>query len=530
MGFTPQPQVIPQQTGFMIPQQTAIQQPPNPFNNLLGAPQPQPTGHRPFSSFLQPQQQQPGFPLQPQQTGFPQQPQQTGFPQQSQQTGFPQQPQTAFLQQQTGFPQQPQTGFLRQPQQTLLLPQYTGANPFRQSMLLPQSTGAALFTGAAAAGSQSLFPNSTPQPPAGPNAFGTMTPFANSGPHSATAPSINGSAGPSINVPQRPASTPLIPFASSSATSPPPAQPVKTHQTGTKNPFGPVTTPAPPVPKPPTLMELAMGANSPGSFQAFQQQQSPVQSPPAPSTNGFSLNSGALSPGATDISSIASSFTSVGKPSANTTDKPPSLPSFTSLGPLFSQNTSTTTTGSTFSDSLFSSNSQPTGATTTSSASSPVSLPVKSHLTGLKPFKPSSSFGASLLESLPPIPGSAPVTPGTTGAPNPGGNALLGNSPAPTTGFGTLSSQPTGATGGFGTPLGGSTLGAGLRPQMTGGGAANPFRASMMTTSPGVPSFGSNLTFSNMTSYNPTGFPSGAFGSQSNFGGPAQQQQNASLI
>lgn len=360
-----------------------------------------------------------------------------------------------------------------------------------------------------------------------------MTPFGNSGPHSATAPSINGSADPSINVPQRPASTPLIPFASSSATSPPPAQFVKTHQTGTKNPFGPITTPAPPVPKPPTLMELAMGANSPSgasSFQAFQQQQqSSVQSQPA---NGFSLNSGALSPGATDISSIASSFTSVGKPSANTTDMPPSLPSFTSLGPLFSQNTSTTTTGSTFSDSLFSSYSQATGATTASSASSPVSPPLKSHLTGLKPFKPSSSFGASLLESLPPIPGSAPVTPGTTGAPNPGGNASLGNSPAPTTsGFGMLSSQPTGATGGFGTPLGGSTLGAGLRPQMTGGGGANPFRASMMglsTTSPGAPSFGSS--FPNMTSYNPTGFPSGAFGSQSNFGGPAQQQQNASLI
>lgn len=352
-----------------------------------------------------------------------------------------------------------------------------------------------------------------------------MTPFANSGPHSATAPLINGSADPSINVPPRPASTPLIPFASSSATSPPPAQFVKTHQTGTKNPFGPVTTPAPPVPKPPTLMELAMGANSPGNFQAFQQQQSPVQSQPASSTNGFSFNSGALSPGATDISSIASSFTSMGKPSANTTDKPPSLPSFTSLGPLFSQNTSTTTTGSTFSDSLFSSYSQQTGATTASPASSPVSLPLKSHLTGLKPFKPSSSFGASLLESLPPIPGSAPVTPGTTGAPS------LGNSPAPTTsGFGALSSQPTGATGGFGTPLGGSTLGVGLRPQMTGGGAANPFRASMMTPSPGVPSFGSNLSFSNTTSYNPTGFPSGAFGSQPNFGGPAQQQQNASLI
>ncbi len=33
--------------------------------------------------------------------------------------------------------------------------------------------------------------------------------------------------------------------------------------------------------------------------------------------------------------------------------------------------------------------------------------------------------------------------------------------------------------GGFGTSSFGSTLGVGLRPQMTGGGTANPFRASM---------------------------------------------------
>ena len=52
-----------------------------------------------------------------------------------------------------------------------------------------------------------------------------------------------------------------------------------------------------------------------------------------------------------------------------------------------------------------------------------------------------------------------------------------------------FSSQPTGATGGFGTSSFGSTLGVGLRPQVTGGGAANPFRASMAG---GMPNFGAS--------------------------------------
>jgi len=56
-----------------------------------------------------------------------------------------------------------------------------------------------------------------------------------------------------------------------------------------------------------------------------------------------------------------------------------------------------------------------------------------------------------------------------------------------------LGSQPTGATGGFGgnTPSFGSTLGVGLRPQMTGGGSANPFRASTVGNV-GQPNFGAS--------------------------------------
>ena len=51
-----------------------------------------------------------------------------------------------------------------------------------------------------------------------------------------------------------------------------------------------------------------------------------------------------------------------------------------------------------------------------------------------------------------------------------------------------LGSQPTGATGGFGTSSFGSTLGVGLRPHLTGGGVANPFRASIA----GMPNFGAS--------------------------------------
>src|SRR6188768_862749 len=94
-----QQQLAVQQTGFLIPQQTAMpQQQPNPFGNFLA---PQPTGHRPFSSYLP-----------------------------NQATGFPQ-----------------MNGSLQAPQQQLLQPQTTGSNPFRQSMLVPQSTGMQLFGG-----------------------------------------------------------------------------------------------------------------------------------------------------------------------------------------------------------------------------------------------------------------------------------------------------------------------------------------------------------------------------------------------
>ena len=166
----------------------------------------------------------------------------------------------------------------------------------------------------------------------------------------------------------------------------------------------------------------------------------------------------------------------------------------------------------------------------------------------VKAFEPSSSFGASLLEALPPIPQSEPTTPaldaastamsspagttGTTGVNAPaevGLGAGLSGVTSPTTGVGIgtsgatglgsglsgasslttgvrtgaglggsfgLSGQPTSSpttsTGisGLTTLGGGSSIGVGLHPQATSFGvgldAANPFRASVMTPGTGV--------------------------------------------
>jgi len=510
--MTGQPQLQSQPTGFVMPQHTSFQPAPNPFA-MMGQQQqqlqPQPTGHRPFSSFLPPQQ-----------------------------TGFMQPQQTGFLQPQQQQPQQ--TGFL-QPQQGFLQPQATGGNPFRQSMLFPQTTGMAMFGVGGGGPMSSQGPQIQAQ---GASAFGNTgnaqagSSFFSPSPATATGSAFNNAASPS-NVPARPASTPLTSFGSStpSVTSPPIAQPVKTHQTGTRNPFGPVSSPSPPpVPKVPTLMELAMGL---GSQQQQQQQPLPQAQTQQPQptgafggTGGFSFGSSALNPGAADMSSVASSFSF----SQNNSASKPNSSAFgaTANYPLTAQDTSTTASGSTFSDSLFSSlSSQPTGATNSSSVPSITmtgagSGPIKSHTTGfggLKPFKPSSSFGASLLGSLPPIPGSAPATPAVTGnasslpgtGNSPNGSSFnsggLGTSSPPfgsslgsqPTGFGALNAQSTSTLGN--SNLGsGSTLGVGLRPQMTG--VANPFRASMFSAMPngGGPSPGIGSPAMSPSPSQPTGF------------------------
>lgn len=516
--------------------------------------------------------------MQPQITGYPMgQPNPFGLQQQQQAPSHlrPQaglvgghRPFTSFIPNEpTGTPQM--QGFLQ--------PQMTGANPFRQSALVPQTTGMAMF----GVGGPGIQPQHTATPfmngnnnfgmqngmPQGQNNFGSA-PFAaqptgfSSNPSSPFPPqqqqqqqtqTINGR-----EVPVRPGSAPLTSLPISNSISPPIAQPIKTHQTGTKNPFGRPMTPPPPIPRQPTLMELAMGMGSPSNGNAMgqggqqQQQQSQQQSAP---TNGFTFSNSSLNPGATDISNVASSF-AFNKPSGSE-DKPNgTTPSF-----INSQNTSTTTS-SMFSDSVWSSggiSSHQTGATATSSAPSisltPALKPQTTGFGGMKAFKPTSSFGASLMESLPPIPGSAPGTPALTGngdtnqqgGQQPNNNAFgqsngisqsrsqptFGSGPAlgsQPTGFGVLNSQNTGFGGGA---FGGSSLGQGLRPQMTGG-VANPFRASMVNgnTTGGMSMFGNGPNGQQPSMGNNL---FGVQGSNSAFSsnftnGQQQQQQTASLI
>ena len=436
-----------QPTGFLVPQQTAVPL-PNPFANFLGKQPQQQSTHQPFSSYITSQP-----------TGFQQlqQPQMSGFPQ--------------------------------PPQQTFLQPQPTGINPFRQSMLVPQSTGMALF----GASSGQFAPNGSQSSKGnlGVSAFSQAPTPAMHAPTPPVGASLN-------NTPARPSSTPLTSFAAPSQA----LQPVKSHRTGTKNPFGPITSPPPPVPKAPTLLELTAGKAATNG-NVSQSQQSAQQQLPQQQTgafNKFSFNSSTLNPGATDISSVASSFTFNPNAVGSTT-------SSNSSGFMGSQQTGTTTMGSTLSDSRLSSPLQSTNASTPTMSGS---LSVTSHITGLgglKPFIPSSSFGASLMESLS-VPGSDltnPITSSTSGGGSSSSNGT-GN-------YSFLNSQPTGATGGFSgaSSTYKSSLGVGLRPQMTGGGAANPFRASSV----GGPNFGTPASFqSTQPSANIFGMNGGAFGTQ----------------
>ncbi|TRM60781.1 ANTH domain-containing protein [Schizophyllum amplum] len=554
--------IPPQQTGFMMSQQTGM----NPFGlQPQQQLQPQPTGHRPFSSFL-PESQMNGF--NPGQmngmnglTGSSsmgalpqQQPQQL----QSLMTGMPSLQVNGGMQANAngGSGHMPNSNGIQLPQfpgttlrANALTPQMTGSNPFRASSVVPQATG---FQ------QQQPF---QPTPSFGQAAFGS---------------SSFGQQQQQMETPARPMSAPL---GAMKSTSPPP-QPVKTHQTGTKNPFGPVVQPPPPVPKVPTLMELAMGYGNQGQNGGQQQgQQSggqqtgqPLQlqttgfgaslfgsqqggmgsssfggqqqQQPSATGSAFGFNSSALNAGPSDISSVASSFAFDKKPDTSNNGTSSSLFNSSALNPQNTSTTIMTQTTTTFSDSLFSHatgvSSQPTGA------SSALKPQITGFQSSLKPFKPSSSFGASLLESLPPIPGSNPGTPAVTGQPNGQANSGAGSSPfSMHTSSGSLGSSAMGAGGmGQATPGTGSSLGVGLRPQMTGG--ANPFRPQTISGSTG--GFGGGMASQPTGAFGalgsqPTGAfggmgsqPTGAFGGmsgsfgqsafgQSPFGQPQQQQQ-----
>jgi hypothetical protein len=379
---------------------------------------------------------------------------------------------TFVPQQATGLQFGPTTGFLQ--------PQPTGANPFRQSMLIPQATGMPTLD------SNGIAPMPPPFPPQSEPLFQMASNLQSQWPGQPMA------VRQPVEVPARPASTPLI--SNPSSTSPPIAQPVKSHQTGSRNPFGIPVTPAPPVPKPPTLLELSVGFGRLGvdGSQPISQFQSTAAS-------SHQVQSAATTTTESTFSTVASSFAFTNKLAENASSLSSDLNRLGSHPPNFQ--VASTNTSSNTSDSLFSSlSSQPTNTTISSHTPSiPVTGPIKTQATGfggVKPFKPTSSFGASLLESLPPIPQSGATTPNPSAQTTthssipslPTGLALNGSAYASRVGkdsnvLGTINPQPTGVSLPSQRVNGGSTPGVGLRPQATGAlGAVNPFRATMFAT------------------------------------------------
>jgi hypothetical protein len=535
--------------------------------------------------------QQP-FGVQPQQTGFLMH-QQTAFPVQSPHNPFGQHLQPQF----TAMP-------FMQPQPTAapLMSQMTAINPFRQNNpngmngVQPQATGF----------NPSPFgPSPTNFSPFGPSPVNQGTkeqvrsktsirllgykqiPFDTAGPFNTnqqpnmTSPfmmpqQMQQQQSQPPPQPQSPVNNVCSPSPASAplkTSSPEPIKPLVAQQTGSRNPFGIPTSPPPPVPKVPTLMELAM--NKQQELKQMQQQQQNGQ------LGRMSPNTPNPGTGST-MSAIASDFATLGFGNNN--------PATNTLSPQMTS----TTNSSLSTDTLFSSvSTQPTGATTSTVPSISVqpTAGLPSHttglgtFTGLKTFKPSSSFGASLLESLPPIPGSGPTTPSATSenqgqlgsppsstvsSPGPatststtlggtGGSGTSGLTTQPT-GFGALNSQQPVTTGlggglgmgpgtsGLGTGLGSNPnmstgaggVGVGLWPQMTDAqGIANPFRTTMFSSNTSTPGFGGGLSGGLGT--NPGSGFGGFTGSFGGLGGTPfgqnpnaqpqpQQQQQGSLI
>ncbi|KAF8329537.1 ANTH domain-containing protein [Cantharellus anzutake] len=452
----------------------------------------------------------------------------------------------------------PQPSDFLQPvsQPNFLRPQTTGSNPFRQSMLLPHNTGVPGFGGP----SSPTNPFPRPASSMGLSAFGgnpmespsfttvSNTLFGESG----QATPLSGTTGvgfgnqDKVNMARgisRPASTPIR----SSTLFSPISGSVKSHQTGSRNPFGePLPPPVPPVPKGPTLHQLAAGAwsfshetskGSPPATNPF-----PTTSSPAPFANtgtneGLSASLKPQQTGAGLISSIASSF------ATDTTPRSFPLPQPASTSAV-NANVNTSNPFPSSSSQLLSAPSPSLGpfaptSAAPASAPSPSIASVQPQPTGfggsaVRPFKPSSSFGASLLEKLPPIP-SEPGTPmpslatngalpNVTGMPDSFGSFSTNTSPSIAS-QSPWSAPPTlNSTGGRFSPSPSTTLspntsggvgllGVGLRPQPTG--SANPFRLSMAIG-------GNTRDFSGLSAVGSSSAGTGALSSQfgnSNRGG-----------
>lgn len=556
-----------QQTGFIQPQQTAFQTSPfplpqqptsRPFLQLSQQQATSPFQQQPQSAFPQqqatspfPQQQATNpFPQQRATSPFQQQPQSTFpppqatspfqqqpqslFPRQQATSPFQQRPQSPFPRQQTTSPfqQQSQSTFLQQQPTGFLQPQATGSNPFRQSMLLLQSTGTPAFTSGGNIFEQSPSGSAQALGAQGTSYSGVPSTFQQSTQPSMSSPIYNTNS--PFTLPNRPQSTPLLTHQQKPSQT---LNAVVTHQTGSKNPFGIPVAPAPPVPKLPTLQELTTGAFGPangsasvnGSASGSSGAEQTLTRQPTHGSPKLPMQSGS---GGSIMASVASSFAT--NPATQSSGFGP-----TSSNPfpnnVVAQHTSTTTSFSEFS----SLSSNPTGSTSATTTPSTSSLhPQQTGFGGIKPFKPSSSFGANLLESLPPVAGSPSSSPSTllpandtqppptnavTSLPTsnplkvsfnltsggPRSEGLTGQAPA----LSALSAQRTGlppfgsTTNGIGSS---SSLSGGLRPQMTGG--ANPFRLSMMASSSSAPSFPANPPFQAINTTQSSGFSQTATG------------------
>ena len=544
--FNPQTE-SPNMTYFYQNQGQALNPGLNPFRASMVVPQMTgiPAGTQPFINLLiNLQHGASPFPIPAQATGMPflnMQHTATPFNHQPSMSAFANGAQNTI----SSTPQETQNAFLLLQPMPFLQPQPTG-NPFRQSMFLPQTTGMPM-------GNTSGFDvaglGASPSPPAlqQPQAVGFSNFLAQQSsitlgpdPTKPNSPFV----GAMIN---RPASTPA------GHSNLPAIKPLVPHVTGSRNPFGqPRQSSPPPVPKAPTIQELLAAKANEIPLNPQQQQAMPtgLGAQQAFFTGAFGTSSG-LSPFKLtenqnqNMSSVASSFAQ--SPASSTlTSQPTGLPQLTV------QNTSTTTTSG-FSDafsalSLNTATPLTTGTTFTSSPGLNTSGPLQPQATGfagLKPFKPTSAFGASLMESLPTVPGSGAATPSGQGSPNLGPSnsaSTLETSSSTTvpsfsidgptttqTWLGALNAQPTGLTSLSGpsslsgmSPLdpnlrggGTSTVGVGLRPQLTG--TANPFRASMvspqMTGTPFSPASGSGI------STGASSFGGGAGGIGSSIGG-----------
>ncbi|KAJ9098130.1 hypothetical protein QFC21_004459 [Naganishia friedmannii] len=435
---------------MMLQQQQQQQQQPmiNPFRQSMMAPQMTGFPAQNQSLGMNSWAQHPnGRMMAPQSTGFIQQQQQQSPFLQPQQTGYmaAQQPQqqSPFMQpQSTGFLQPTPTSQPAQPQQNAfgsmgigsgsagmqqMMPQATGPNPFRQTMLFPQSTGAPFQPSAGVSSNPVTLP---PQPqtnnvniakPLSVQPTGSKNPFALPPDHERK-PSPQ-SAGPSLfQLSQIKAST--MPTQGGNTFDSVFGNNFNSGNNTFTNEFGALT-----------MNEPTRNQHSPFH---------PAQHNTVSGTGAANNSAG------TAMSDLASAFTFSSNNDANKQTS-----QFGNGMSAFGTGMSSNTTGAN------SSSSSAFGQQGSSAFGSSASAPLQPQPTGfagssVKPFKPSSNFGSSLVETLPPLPASSTGTPVGNNSSNTSNFSQAFSSTGPTsplaaqaTGFNPFSSnQPTGMNGG----------------------------------------------------------------------------------